>query len=41
LVDALNSAEQQKGQTAEETRRAALNDLVWAMLTSEEFMFNH
>jgi hypothetical protein len=41
LVDALRSAEQQKGQEAEDTRRAALNDLAWAMLTSEEFMFNH
>jgi hypothetical protein len=41
LVGALNSAEQQKGQTADDTRRAVLNDLTWAMLTSEEFMFNH
>jgi len=41
LVDALHSAEQQSGQNAEETRRSALNDLAWAMLTSEEFMFNH
>jgi len=41
LVDALKSAEAQKGQGDEDTRRAALNDLAWAMLTSEEFMFNH
>ena len=41
LVDALKSAEQQKGQTEADARRAALNDLAWAMLTSEEFMFNH
>ena len=38
LVNALNAAEQEKGQDA---RRAALNDMAWAMLTSEEFMFNH
>lgn len=41
LVAALRSAEEQNGQSADETRRAALNDLAWAMLTSEEFMFNH
>jgi hypothetical protein len=41
LVNALRSAEQQKGQAAEDSHRAALNDLAWAMLTSEEFMFNH
>jgi hypothetical protein len=41
LVDGLKSAEVQPGQTPEAARRAALNDLSWAMLTSEEFMFNH
>ena len=41
LVGALRSAEKQNGQAGDETRRAALNDLAWAMLTSEEFMFNH
>ncbi len=41
LVDGLKSAEEQEGQTPEAARRAALNDLSWAMLTSEEFMFNH
>jgi hypothetical protein len=40
-VDDLKSAEDQPGETAEAARRAALNDLAWAMLTSEEFMFNH
>ena len=30
-----------RGKPTEDTRRAALNDLAWAMLTSEEFMFNH
>jgi hypothetical protein len=41
LVGALKSAEEQKGQAGDDTRRAALNDFAWAMLTSEEFMFNH
>ena len=33
---AKGTAEQQK-----DTRRQALEDMVWAMLTSKEFMFNH
>ena len=41
LVDGLQKAEQQIGPEADETHRAALNDLAWAMLTSEEFVFNH
>jgi hypothetical protein len=41
LIGALQKAEMQNGQMAEEARRAALSDLTWAMLTSEEFMFNH
>ena len=41
LVDGLQKAEQQNGQATDELHRAALNDLAWAMLTSEEFMFNH
>ena len=41
LVEAVESSEQQNGQAPADTRRAALNDLAWAMLTSEEFMFNH
>lgn len=40
LVNALSDAEQQKNQSAD-SRRAALVDMGWAMLTSEEFMFNH
>ncbi|HEV2350881.1 MAG TPA: DUF1549 domain-containing protein [Terriglobia bacterium] len=40
LVNALTAAEQQKTQSAD-PRHAALVDLGWAMLTSEEFMFNH
>ena len=41
LVSALSTAEQPNGQSTDDARRAALNDLAWAMLTSEEFMFNH
>ena len=41
LVNALKSAEQQPGHAADDARRTALSDLAWAMLTSEEFMFNH
>jgi hypothetical protein len=41
LLGALKTAEDQKGQTVAVNRRTALNDLAWAMLTSEEFMFNH
>jgi hypothetical protein len=41
LINALQSAAQQNGQASQDARRAALNDLTWAMLTSEEFMFNH
>ncbi len=41
LLGGLKSAEEPKGQSANDARRAALNDLTWAMLTSEEFMFNH
>jgi Protein of unknown function (DUF1549)/Protein of unknown function (DUF1553)/Bacterial Ig-like domain (group 2) len=40
LVNALVSAEHQKTQSAD-ARHAALVDMGWAMLTSEEFMFNH
>ena len=32
---------QAKTASPEDPRRAALNDMTWAMLTSEEFMFNH
>jgi hypothetical protein len=41
LVKALHSAEQQKMPGADDPRRDALNDMMWAMLTSEAFMFNH
>ena len=41
LVKALHSAEQQKVPGVDDPRRAALNDMMWAMLTSEAFMFNH
>jgi len=41
LVKALHSAEQQKMSGVDNPRRDALNDMMWAMLTSEAFMFNH
>jgi hypothetical protein len=41
LVKALHVAEGQQTNGADNPRRAALNDMMWAMLTSEAFMFNH
>jgi hypothetical protein len=41
LVKALHLAEQEKTAGIENPRREALNDMMWAMLTSEPFMFNH
>ena len=41
LVGALASAEQQKIPGVDDPRRAALVDMSWSLLTSEEFMFNH
>jgi Protein of unknown function (DUF1553)/Protein of unknown function (DUF1549) len=41
LVEALSTAEHQKVEGVDDPRRAALVDMSWAMLTSEEFMFNH
>ena len=41
LVKALQSAEEQKMTGVGNPRREALNDMMWAMLTSEAFMFNH
>lgn len=41
LAKALASAEQQKTPGTDDPRRSALVDMAWAMLTSEEFMFNH
>jgi len=38
LVEDLKSAE---ASSSAEFRRAALEDLVWAVLTSKGFMFNH
>ena len=40
LVKALASAEQ-KVLGVDDPRRAALVDMTWAMLTSQEFVFNH
>ncbi|HEV3276624.1 MAG TPA: DUF1549 domain-containing protein [Terriglobia bacterium] len=41
LVGALAAAEAQKTPGVDDPRHAALVDMSWAMLTSEEFMFNH
>jgi hypothetical protein len=41
LVEALGSAEQQRTAGSDDSRRSALVDMAWAMLTSQEFMFNH
>jgi hypothetical protein len=41
LVAALATAEQQKVAGGDDPRRAALIDMSWSLLTSEEFMFNH
>jgi hypothetical protein len=41
LIGALTSAEQQKIPGVDDPRRAALVDMSWSLLTSEEFMFNH
>jgi hypothetical protein len=41
LVKDLRSAEEQKATGVEDPRREALNDMTWAILTSEAFMFNH
>jgi hypothetical protein len=41
LVGALAAAEQQKIAGVDDARRAALIDMSWSLLTSEEFMFNH
>jgi hypothetical protein len=37
----LASAEQEKVTGEDDARRAALIDMSWALLTGEEFMFNH
>ena len=41
LTGALASAEQQKTSGVDDPRRAALRDMTWSLLTSQEFMFNH
>jgi Protein of unknown function (DUF1553)/Protein of unknown function (DUF1549)/Bacterial Ig-like domain (group 2) len=41
LVPALSAAEQQKIPGVDDPRRSALNDMAWALLTGEEFMFEH
>ncbi len=41
LVKALDTAEPQQAPGVDDPRRAALVDMSWALLTSEEFMFNH
>jgi hypothetical protein len=41
LVQGLAQAEKEKVPGADDSRRAALIDMSWAFLTSQEFMFNH
>jgi hypothetical protein len=41
LVPALAAAEQEKIAGVDDPRRSALNDMAWALLTGEEFMFEH
>ncbi|MGA2072251.1 MAG: DUF1549 domain-containing protein [Terriglobia bacterium] len=41
LLNALREAESAKVQGISNPRRAALSDMAWALLTSEEFVFNH
>ena len=41
LLNALREAESSKVQGISDPRRAALSDMAWALLTSEEFVFNH
>lgn len=41
LLGALETAEKTKIAGVEDTRRAALIDMSWALLTGEEFMFDH
>jgi hypothetical protein len=41
LLDALLAAEREKAPSVDDPRRAALIDVSWALLTGEEFMFDH
>jgi hypothetical protein len=41
LLHALASAEQERTVGVNDPRRQALTDLLWALLTGKEFMFDH
>jgi hypothetical protein len=41
LLPALRAAEQEKIAGVDDPRRSSLNDMTWALLTGEEFMFDH
>jgi Protein of unknown function (DUF1553)/Protein of unknown function (DUF1549)/Bacterial Ig-like domain (group 2) len=41
LLPALAAAEREKIAGVDDPRRSALNDMTWALLTGEEFMFDH
>jgi hypothetical protein len=41
LLNALREAESDPGEGVSNPRRTALSDMTWALLTSEEFVFNH
>jgi hypothetical protein len=41
LLPKLAAAEQEKIAGVDDPRRSALNDMTWALLTGEEFMFDH
>ncbi|HEY2466489.1 MAG TPA: DUF1549 domain-containing protein [Terracidiphilus sp.] len=41
LLRALDTAEHEGGSNADEARKTALIDMSWALLTGEEFMFDH
>jgi hypothetical protein len=40
-LEATLSPNQQSGELPMDARRQQIEDLVWAVLTSKEFMFNH
>jgi hypothetical protein len=41
LAQARNSNHASTPEAAHEARRHALEDMLWALLTSKEFLFNH
>ena len=41
LTGALATAEQEQVPGVDDPRLAALRDMTWSLLTSQEFMFNH